>query len=405
MKKPFAVRVIAVLCLFGVLAAALAGCGTPGSVSQDTVKVGILHSLTGTMSISEPSLRDAELMAIDEINQKGGVLGKQIQAVVADGASDCPTFKDQAQKLLQEDKVVTVFGCWTSASRKAVLPVFEQYNGLLWYPVQYEGMESSPNIFYVGAAPNQQIVPAIEWLTQKFGKKVFLVGSDYMFPRIANAAIKKQIAAMGGQVVGEEYTPMGHTEYSTVLSKIKAAKPDFVFNTLNGDSNVAFFKQMKNAGFTAQTLPTCSVSVAEEEIKGIGADNMVGHYVSWNYYETTDNEKNREFVKNYKARYGQDRVTDDPIEAAYNAVYLWAAAVEKAGTTDVDAVRKAAAGISIDSPEGKITIDGENQHVYKTVRIGQVNKDGLIDQVWASDGPLKPDPYLKGYDWAKGLAS
>lgn len=402
MKRRFGAA--ALLCAAGVAAAALTGCGAPGAARGDTIPVGILHSLTGTMSISEPSLRDAELMAIDEINQKGGVLGKQVRAVVADGASDWPTFKDQAQKLLQQDQVVTVFGCWTSASRKAVLPVFEQYNGLLWYPVQYEGMESSPNIFYTGAAPNQQTVPAVEWMAGKFGKRVFLVGSDYMFPRIANAAIRKQVEAMGGEVVGEAYTPMGHTEYSTVLSKIKTAKPDFVFNTLNGDSNVAFFKQMKNAGFTAENLPTCSVSVAEEEVKGIGADNMAGHFVSWNYYQTTDNGKNREFVRNYKARYGEDRVTDDPIEAAYNAVYLWAAAVEKAGTTDVDAVRRAAAGIGIDTPEGKITVDGENQHVYKTVRIGQVNAQGLIDEVWASDGPLKPDPYLKGYGWAAGLA-
>lgn len=367
--------------------------------SGDTIKVGILHSLSGTMAISETSVRDAELLAIKEINEKGGVLGKQIEAVIEDGTSDTAVFSEKATKLLTNDKVATVFGCWTSASRKAVLPIFENNNGLLWYPVQYEGQESSPNIMYTGAAPNQQIVPAIEYLVENYGKKIFLVGSDYVFPRTANEIIKKQVAALGAEIVGEEYTPMGHTDYTTIINKIKQAKPDFVFNTLNGDSNVAFFKQFSNAGLTPDQIQTCSVSVAEEEVKGIGASYMKGHLVSWNYYQTTDTPENEKFVKAYKAEYGEDRVTDDPIEAGYDAVYLWAAAVEKAGTTDVDAVKKAAAGITFQAPEGLVTIDGDNQHIYKTVRIGKVNESGLIDEVWSTDEPVKPDPYLKEYDW------
>ncbi|WP_460056666.1 urea ABC transporter substrate-binding protein [Pseudolactococcus yaeyamensis] len=370
-----------------------------------TIEVGILHSLSGTMAMSETSVRDAELLAIEEINANGGVLGKQIKPIIEDGASDNATFSEKATKLLEQDKVATVFGCWTSSSRKAVLPVFEKDNGLLWYPVQYEGMESSPNIFYTGAAPNQQIVPAIEYASENLGKKVFLIGSDYVFPRTANAIIKAQATSLGMTIVGEEYTPMGHTDYSTIVQKIKDAKPDFVFNTLNGDSNVAFFKQYKDAGISAADTPTISVSVAEEEVAGIGAKYLEGHLTSWNYYQTTDTPENTEFVKNYKAKYGEKRVTDDPIEAGYDAVYLWAAAVEKAGTTDVDAVKKVASGITFDAPEGQVKIDGNNQHIYKKVRIGKVNKTGLIDQVWETKEAIKPDPYLKGYAWAKGLSA
>ncbi|WP_460001759.1 urea ABC transporter substrate-binding protein [Paradesulfitobacterium aromaticivorans] len=378
---------------------------TETTSSGDTIKVGILHSLSGTMAISEVSVKDAEMMAIEEINASGGVLGKKIEPIIEDGASDWPTFAEKAKKLLQQDKVATVFGGWTSASRKAMLPVFEENNGLLWYPVQYEGMEASPNIFYTGAAPNQQIVPAVEWLFKNKGKKFFLLGSDYVFPRTANKIIKAQVKALGGEVIAEEYTPLGHTDYSTIINKIKASKPDVVFNTLNGDSNVAFFKQLKDAGITSKDLITLSVSVAEEEVRGIGAENMKGHLVSWNYYQTTDTPENKEFVKKYKAKYGADRVTDDPIEAAYDAVYLWAAAVKKAGTTDVNKVKEAAKGIEFKAPEGLVKIEGENQHLWKPVRIGEVTEDGLIKEIWSTDKAVKPDPYLKSYDWAKGLSN
>ena len=375
-----------------------------GEASGDTIKVGILHSLSGTMAISEVSVKDSEMMAIKEINAAGGVLGKQIEPIVEDGASDWPTFAEKARKLIQQDDVATVFGGWTSASRKAMLPVFEELNGLLWYPVQYEGLEASPNIFYTGATTNQQIVPAVTWLLENRGKKFFLLGSDYVFPRTANKIIKAQLAAEGGETVAEEYTPLGHTDYSTVISKIKEADPDVVFNTLNGDSNVAFFKQLKDAGITAADLTTLSVSVAEEEIRGIGTDVLEGHLAAWNYYQTTDTAENTKFLEAYKAAYGADRVTADPIEAGYIAVYLWAAAVEKAGSTDVEKVKEAAKGLEFDAPGGKVTIDGDNQHIYKTVRIGEVTGDGMFKELFSTPEPVKPDPYLTGYDWAKGLA-
>lgn len=374
------------------------------STESDTVQVGILHSLSGTMAISEVSLRDAELMAIEEINAEGGVLGKQIVPIVEDGASDWPTFAEKARKLLQQDKVATIFGGWTSASRKAMLPVVEQNNGLLWYPVQYEGMEQSPNIFYTGATTNQQIVPAIDWMLENQGKNIFLVGSDYVFPRTANKIVNAQLKAKGGTVVAEEYTPLGHTDYNTIISKIKAEKPDAIFNTLNGDSNVAFFKQLKDAGITPEDIPVMSVSVAEEEIRGIGTDVLEGHYAAWNYYQTTDTPENKTFVENYKAKYGEDRVTGDPIEAAYIAVYLWKEAVEKAGSFEVDKVKEASDGIEFKAPGGVVKIDGETQHIYKTVRIGEVQADGLFKEIWNSGEQVKPDPYLKSYDWAEGLS-
>ncbi|TYR81712.1 urea ABC transporter substrate-binding protein [Priestia megaterium] len=403
-----------VLSVAAISTLVLAGCGKASSTessegakidtSGDTVKVGVLHSLSGTMSISEVSLRDAELMAIDEINAAGGVLGKKIEPVVEDGASDWPTFAEKAKKLLQKDQVATIFGGWTSASRKAMLPVVEQNKGLLWYPVQYEGMESSPNIFYTGATTNQQIVPAVTWLLENKGKKVFLIGSDYVFPRTANKVIKAQLKAEGGTLAGEEYTPLGHTDYSTLISKIKDAKPDVVFNTLNGDSNVAFFKQLKDAGITAADIPVLSVSVAEEEIRGIGASVLEGHYASWNYYQTTDTPENKKFVANYKKIYGEDRVTGDPIEAAYTAVHLWAEAVEKAGSFEVDKVKKAADGIEFNAPSGKVKIEGSNQHIWKTVRIGQVQADGQFKEVWSSSEAVKPDPYLESYEWGASLS-
>ncbi|GAA4523949.1 MULTISPECIES: urea ABC transporter substrate-binding protein [Nonomuraea] len=393
-----------------LLLTTLAACGSPPSGSgssadaQDEIKVGVLHSLSGTMAISEVTVRDAELLAIEEINQAGGVLGKKLVPVVEDGASDWPTFAEKATKLIRQDKVATVFGGWTSASRKAMLPVFERYKSLLWYPVQYEGLESSPNIFYTGATTNQQIIPGLDYLKEQGKKKIFLVGSDYVFPRTANKIIKAYAAANGMQVLGEEYTPLGHTEYSTLVNKVVQAGPDAVFNTLNGDSNVAFFKQLKSAGVSAEAMPVLSVSVAEEEVKGIGVDNIAGHPVAWNYYQTTDTPANQAFVKAFKAAYGEDKVTSDPMQAGYNAVHLWAEAVKKAGTTEVEAVKKAAGGIALERPEGLVTIDGENQHLYKTARIGVIRPDGLIEQVWDSGEPIKPDPYLKGYSWAGGLA-
>ncbi len=393
------------LLLFTTLALALGGgqaVATEGG--EDPIKVGILHSLSGTMAISEVAVHDAELLAIEEINAAGGVLGRQLEPVIEDGASDWPTFAEKASKLINEDQVAVVFGGWTSASRKAMLPVFEAERALLWYPVQYEGLEASPYIFYTGAAPNQQIVPALDYLKEQGLTRVFLLGSDYVFPRTANQIIKAYAAANGMEIVGEEYTPLGHVEYSSVVNKVQSASPDVVFNTLNGDSNVAFFKQFRDAGITAEDIPTMSVSVAEQEVVGIGAENMAGHLVAWNYFQTTDTPRNEEFVADYQAAYGDGNPTDDPIEAGYVGVYLWAQAVEKAGTTEVEAVKEAAKGVTLEAPGGEYQIDGENQHIYKTARIGVVRDDGLIDEVWNSGEAIKPDPFLTTYPWAEGLA-
>ena len=397
-----------------VLAAVAVGCGSEDSdtssssggtaASGDTIPVGILHSLSGTMAISEVSVRDAELLAIEEINAAGGVLGKQLKPVIEDGASDWPTFAEKAQKLISTDKVAATFGGWTSASRKAMLPVFERNKALLYYPVQYEGLEASPYIFYTGATTNQQIIPGLEFLKEELKvKDLFLVGSDYVFPRTANKEIKAWAKANGMNIVGEEYSPLGNTDYATTVNKIKKANPDAVFQTINGDSNVAFWKQFKDSGLDAKKLPVISVSTAEDEVRGVGIENIVGQYVAWNYYQTTPGAKNEAFVKAYKAKYGADRVTDDPIEAGYVGVHLWAMAAEKAGSTDVEKVKAASKGLVFEAPEGKVTIDGENQHIYKTARIGKLRPDGLIDTVFESDGPIKPDPFLKTYPWAKGL--
>jgi urea transport system substrate-binding protein len=265
--------------------------------------------------------------------------------------------------------------------------------------VQYEGLESSPNIYYTGATTNQQIVPSVEYLLKEKKTKFFLLASDYVFPRTANRIIKAQLAASGGTVVGEEYTPLGHTDYNTVITKIRSANPDVVYNTLNGDSNVAFFKQAKDAGFTAANMTTMSVSIAEEEVRGIGNDVMKDHLVAWNYYQTTKTPENEKFVAAYKAKYGANRVTDDPIEAGYISVKLWAMAANKAGSVDVDKVRAAAGGLTLDAPEGKVTINAKNQHISKTVRIGKIRADGLIDEISATPAPVEPDPYLETYSW------
>jgi len=382
---------------------------TPVAASGDGIKVGILHSLSGTMAISEKSVVDAELLAIEEINKAGGVLGKQIQPITEDGASDWPTFAEKAKKLIDQDKVTTIFGCWTSASRKAVLPVFEEKKHMLWYPVQYEGQECSQNIFYTGAAPNQQIEPSVDWLLQNKGKEFFLVGSDYVFPRTANTIIKAQLEAKGGKVVGEEYMPLGGTEVTQIISKIKQALPKggVIYNTLNGDSNVAFFKQMKDAGLGPDKYPSMSVSIAEEEVKAIGVDYLKGHYAAWNYFQTVETPENQKFVAAFKAKYSADRVTNDPMEAAYIAVYLWKQAVEKAKTTDLEAVRKAVLGETFNAPEGKVTMES-NHHISKWVRIGEVGDDGLFKIVYATKEAVKPIPWnqfvaaTKGYscDWS-----
>lgn len=404
MKKTRMKRFLAVLSAAALAATMLTACGSGGGSSSgdgDTVKVGLLHSLTGSMAISEKSVRDAEVLAIKEINAAGGVNGKQIEYVEEDGASEPSTFATKAEKLIDSEGVSTIFGCWTSSSRKAVKPIVEEYGSLLWYPVQYEGMESSSNIVYTGAAPNQQIVPAIDYLLDQGYKKFFLLGSDYVFPRTANMIINAQLEAKGAKAVGEEYADMDQTDFAAIISKIEAAKPDVIINTLNGTGNVSFFKQMSEKNYTSKGYMTMSFSIAEEEVATIGADILKGHMVSWNYYQTTDTEKNKEFVKAYKDAYGENRVTSDPAEAAYDAVYLWKAACEKADSFEPEDVIKAVESgeISFDAPEGTVTIQGDNHHLVKPVRIGQVGDDGLINEIYATD-PVAPDPYLSTYEWA-----
>lgn len=374
------------------------------AATGDTVKIGLLNSLSGTMAISEVTVKNSLMLAVEEINAKGGVLGKKLEPISEDGASDWPTFAEKAEKLISSDKVAAVFGGWTSASRKQMLPVFEKHKALLFYPVQYEGLESSPYIFYTGATTNQQIIPGLDYLKEQGKKTLFLVGSDYVFPRTANKIIQAYAKANGMTVVGEEYTPLGATDFGTIVNKVKEAGADAVFNTLNGDSNVAFFKQYRSVGLTAEKMPVVSVSVAEEEVVGIGAENIENQLVAWNYYQTTEGAKNADFVKAFKAKYGADKPTSDPMEAAYTSLYLWKAMVEKANSFEPDKVKAAAAGTTFEAPEGLVTIDGTNQHISKTARIGKIGKDGSITEVWNSGKPIEPDPYLKSYDWAAGLS-
>jgi urea transport system substrate-binding protein len=369
------------------------GTAAPGDTGGDTVKVGVLQSLSGTMAISEVTVKNAETLAIDEINASGGVLGKKIEAVVEDGASDPAVFAQKAGKLLESDGVATVFGGWTSSSRKAMLPVFEKDAGLLWYPVQFEGNECSPNILYSGAQPNQQIVPAYDWAKSKGFKNYFLVGSDYVFPRTANLIARKHIEGDGLKVAGEEYQPMGGTDFSGVIAKIRASKPDVILNTLNGDSNVAFFKQLSAAGLSGDKLPVISFSIGEEEAKSMGPSLVAGSYAAWNYFQTLKSAENDKFVAAYKAKFGKDSVVTDPMVHGYVDVYLWKAAVEKAQSFDPAKVRAAAVTLT-DTPTalGAVKFAGNNSLV-QTAYIGQADPTGQFKIVWSSTGTIQPDPY------------
>ncbi len=398
MKRYFTRAVIVSASILCILT--LVSCKKP---KKKYVKVGILHSLTGTMSISEVGVRDAELLAIKELNEAGGVLGCQIKIVEEDGKSNPRMFAEKARKLLEEDKVATIFGCWTSDSRKAVKKVVEEDYGLLWYPVQYEGFEASPNIMYMGAAPNQQVVPAIDYCITNIGKRIYLLGSDYIFPRTANAIIKAQLKNNGGTCVGETYVPMHEADFSQVIKEIQKLKPDVIINTLNGNSNQSFFSQLKYSGIDADTIPVMSFSVSDSEIKSIGIKKLKGHYVAWNYFESTASAKNTRFVSAYKKEFGQNKAVGDPEEAAYIAVNLWASACTRAGTFDVEPVRIAAKGLTYIAPEGMVTLEGSNQHLNKITRIGKINENGQIDELYSSEAPVRPDPYLSTYAWARGL--
>ena len=378
------------------------------------VKVGILHSLTGTMAISETSLRDAAQMAIEEINAAGGVLGRSLEPVIADGGSNWDLFEERARELLTEHRVAVVFGCWTSISRKAVLPVFESLHGLLFYPVQYEGEEMSPNIFYLGAAPNQQLIPGADFMMRPEGgtkRKFYLLGTDYVFPRTANKILKAYLLSVGvpEKDIVEEYTPFGHADYQTIVGKIKEfgkAGDAAVLSTINGDSNVPFYKEFANQGLTADKIPIMAFSVAEDELRSMETEHLVGHLAAWNYYQSIDTPENKAFVEAFK-KYavakglpgGTNRVTDDPIEAAYFGVYVWKAAVEKANSFDVDKVVPSVLGLEFDAPGGKKKMHPENHHTFKPVYIGKIRADGQFDVISKSAGLVEPEAfshYLKG---------
>jgi urea transport system substrate-binding protein len=391
--------------------------------AAETIKVGILHSLSGTMAISETSLKDVALMAIEEINAKGGVLGKKLEPVVVDPASNWPLFAEKARELIEKQKVAVTFGCWTSVSRKSVLPVFEELNGLLFYPVQYEGEESSYNVFYTGAAPNQQAIPAVEYLMSEDGggaKRFVLLGTDYVYPRTTNKILNYFLKSKGinKKDIMEAYTPFGHSDYQTIVADIKkfaAGKPTAVISTINGDSNVPFYKELANQGLKAEDIPVVAFSVGEEELRGIDTKPLVGHLAAWNYFMSIENSDNKAFIKKWnsyvkknKLPGGSKRVTNDPMEATYIGIKMWAQAAEQAGTTNVDAVRQAIGGQTVKSPSGfEITMDAKNHHLHKPVVIGEIQDDGQFEVVWKTKGPIRaqawspfiPDSAEKVADW------
>jgi urea transport system substrate-binding protein len=391
----------------------LSACGSDGSSSAastkasdkscidssgSTIKLGFVNSLTGAMAISEKTVSGVLHMAADEINAKGGIMGKKIEPIQEDGATDWPTFAEKTEKLLTEDCVAAVFGGWTSSSRKAVKPVVEKHNGLFFYPVQYEGLEASKNIYYTGATTNQQIIPAMDFLKSKGVKKLFLAGSDYVFPRTANAIIKLYAKQLGIEIVGEEYVPLDKDDWTTQVAKIVAAKPDFIFNTINGSSNVGFIKAYYDAGLKAETTPIISVSIAEEEAPNMG-HSVAGQYASWNYFESVKSPTNPPFIKKWQDYDGPSDVTSDPMEAAYISLYIYKAMVEKAGSFEVDKVNAASDGITFDAPEGPIVVNGKNHHISKPGLIGQIQPDNQFKIVWSSGTAIQPDPYLEAYAW------
>ncbi len=396
------------------LAASVAaiGMGSTSLYAQGkTVKIGVLHSLSGTMAISETVLKDTVLMAVEEINAKGGVMGHKIEPVVVDPASNWPLFAEKARQLLTQDKVAVTFGCWTSVSRKSVLPVYEELNGLLFYPVQYEGEEISKNVFYTGAAPNQQAIPAVEYLMSKDGgsaKRWVLLGTDYVYPRTTNKILRAFLKSKGVAEadIMEEYTPFGHSDYQTIIAKIKKfsseGKKTAVVSTINGDSNVPFYKELGNQGLKATDVPVVAFSVGEEELRGVDTKPLVGHLAAWNYFMSIKSPANTEWTKKWAA-YAKAKniaghkdkpLTNDPMEATYIGIYMWKQAVEKAKSFDVDKVRAAMAGQTFKAPSGITSkMDEKNHHLHKAVFIGEVKADGQFNVVWKTKGPVKAQPW------------
>ncbi|AWL54874.1 TPA: urea ABC transporter substrate-binding protein [Citrobacter freundii] len=368
------------------------------AVDDQTVKVGILHSATGTMAISETGSIQAEKLAIEQINAQGGVLGRKIEYIQEDGASDWPTFAEKSKKLLVNDKVAALFGGWTSASRKAMLPILEQYNGMLYYPTFYEGLEQSPNVIYTGQEATQQIISGIDWVIKnKNAKTFYLLGSDYIWPRTANKIARRHIEKLGLKVIGEEYYPLGNTQFNSVINKIKLKKPDVIYSDVVGGSNVAFYKQLNAAGIDMKKEKPLllTISVTEDEVRGIGGDNIAGAYSSMKYFQSMDNPANKKFVEAFKKQWGQDMVVGDVTQAAYLGPWLWKAAVEKAGSFDIDKVRAASPGLELeDAPQGKIRVH-ENHHLWSKTVIGQAQPDGQYRVVYETPELIEPNPFPK----------
>ena len=420
-KHSTRLRILILLAVLGIGAAAIS---LPATIwaqgGKKPIKVGILHSLSGTMAISETVLKDVTLMAIDEINSKGGVLGRKLEAVVVDPASNWPLFAEKARQLLAQDKVAVVFGCWTSVSRKSVLPVFEELNGMLFYPVQYEGEELSKNVFYTGAAPNQQAIPAVEYLMSKDGggaKRFVLLGTDYVYPRTTNKILRAFLHSKGikDKDIDEKYTPFGHTDYQTIVADIKkfaGGGKTAVISTINGDSNVPFYKELGNQGLKAKDVPVVAFSVGEEELRGVDTKPLVGHLAAWNYFMSIKGPANDEFKKKWAAYTKKKKLpnadkplTNDPMEAAYIGINMWKQAVEKAKSTDTDKVIAAMAGQTFKAPSGITSkMDEKNHHLHKAVFIGEVNAKGQFNVVWKTRGPIKAkpwSPYIPGNDKKK----
>ncbi|MET0071226.1 MAG: urea ABC transporter substrate-binding protein [Candidatus Thiodiazotropha sp.] len=371
------------------------------AMAADTIKVGVLHSLSGTMAISETTLKDTVLMMVEEQNKKGGLLGKKLEPVVVDPASNWPLFAEKTRELLTKEKVDVIFGCWTSVSRKSVLPVIEELNGLLFYPVQYEGEESSKNVFYTGAAPNQQAIPAVDYLMNEIGvKRWVLAGTDYVYPRTTNKILEAYLKAKGvaASDIMINYTPFGHSDWQSIVSDIRkfgsTGKKTAVVSTINGDANVPFYKELGNQGISAEDIPVVAFSVGEEELSGIDTKPLVGHLAAWNYFQSVDDATNDEFITKWKAFIKDDkRVTNDPMEATYIGFNMWVKAVEKAGTTDVDKVEQAMIGITTPNLTGGVAAMGKNHHLSKPVLIGEIQDDGQFEVVWETEGLVEGDAW------------
>ena len=383
------------------------------ALAKDTIKIGVLHSLSGTMAISETTLKDTILMLVDEQNKQGGLLGKQIEAVVVDPASNWPLFAEKARELIEKDKVAAVFGCWTSVSRKSVLPVFEELNNLLFYPVQYEGEESSKNVFYTGAAPNQQAIPAVDYLMNEIGvKRWVLAGTDYVYPRTTNKILQAYLKGKGvaDADIMINYTPFGHSDWQSIVADIKkfgtAGKKTAVVSTINGDANVPFYKELGNQGITADNIPVIAFSVGEEELSGIDTKPLVGHLAAWNYFMSVDDPANDEFIENWHVFIkNEKRVTNDPMEAHYIGFNMWVKAVEKAGTTDPDAVQDAIIGVTVPNLTGGYSAMMPNHHITKPVLIGEIQEDGQFEVVWQTPGLVVGDAWSDFLPGSKDLIS